>query len=455
MAPAVKLRALAWVCAIVTATPATALTLAEAYQAALQYDAQWQASRHELESAKQDIPIARASLLPSVSFNASTSHVEGQREFANSLSQEVRVPLDYNSPQASLSMRAPVFNYEALSRTRQAYSAVEGAREIYKARQSDLVTRLVSVYLQMAGAIEDKRLAEWEVQALQGQLDRSRQRQERGEGTLTEVARAESALDLAKAKSLEAADLVLVASRALRRVTGQDADRIFKPDLAFQPTALYPERLQDWMDLALSQSPMIRARELAVVTALRGIDRARSGHMPRLDVVASVSQSRSDSPTNVNQTSMLRSLGVQLSVPIYAGGGVDASVHQSVAERDRAQENARVEREAVLLDIERFYRAATSAPEKIQAYQRAVQSSQTELRGATRAQELGMGTLASVLDARTRYNTALRDLGQARLSYLDSRLRLMTTAGMAPEQVLADIARVLTVETAIKDVQSK
>jgi outer membrane protein TolC len=190
MPSTVMLRGIALVLAIGSAAPVSALTLAEAYEAALGYDAQFLASRHELASARLDVPIARALLMPSASFSASTSRVEGQREFANSLSQEVKVPLDYTSPSASLSFRAPLFNYDALSRTRQAYSAVDAAEQTFKARQTDLVNRLTSVYLQTAGAIDDRRLAEWEVQALRGQLERSRQRQSRGEGTLTEVARA-------------------------------------------------------------------------------------------------------------------------------------------------------------------------------------------------------------------------------------------------------------------------
>ena len=451
MPSTVMLRGIALVLAIGSAAPVSALTLAEAYEAALGYDAQFLASRHELASARLDVPIARALLMPSASFSASTSRVEGQREFANSLSQEVKVPLDYTSPSASLSFRAPLFNYDALSRTRQAYSAVDAAEQTFKARQTDLVNRLTSVYLQTAGAIDDRRLAEWEVQALRGQLERSRQRQSRGEGTLTEVARTEAALELARAKALEASDNVLVANRALRRVTGLQADRLFKPTAAFKPRPLEPERLQDWMDMALRQNPALRSRELNVVTALRGVDRARAGHMPRLDLVASLSQSRNESPTNVNQTSTLRSLGLQLNVPLFNGGGVDAGVRQSLAERDKAEENVRADREAVLLDVERFYRAVTSAPDKIQAYERAVQSSQTELRGATRSQELGLGTVGDVLEARTRYNTALRDLSQARLTYLDSRLRLLSAAGVAPELALEDIAQVLTEETTITE----
>lgn len=158
-------------------------------------------------------------------------------------------------------------------------------------------------------------------------------------------------------------------------------------------------------------------------------------------MVASISQGRNESPTNVNQTTSQRSVGLQLSVPIYAGGGVQAAVKQAMADRDRAEQALRNEREAVMLDVERFYRQATTAPTRIDALSRAVKSGEVEVKGAMRAQEGGIGTLADVLDARTRLSSALRDLGQARLDYLESRLRLMTTAGMKTAAVLDELSQ--------------
>lgn len=444
-----RLRVLATAVLALTAAAADALTLPEAWRAALGHDAQYQASRHELEVARQDLPISRAGLLPTVSFSASTSKVNGEREFANSLSQEVKLPLDYTSPQATLQMRAPLFNFDALSRTRQAYVAVESAEQTFLSRQADLAFRLIGAYLQVVAASDDQRLATWEVQALQGQLERQRRRHEQGEGTLTEIARTEAALDGARIRALDAGVAVAVASRALRRVTGVEADRLSRPGSGLQAQALPTDQLQVWFDRALQHNPLLKSRALNITVALRAVDRARSGHMPRMDFVASASQSRNESPTNVNQTSTLRSLGVQLSVPIYSGGGVEATVRQALAERDRAEELLRAEREAVLLDVEKFFRQAASAAQKLQAHQRAVQSSEVELRGATRSQELGLGTVAEVLDARTRLNAAQRDLAQARLAYLDSRAKLLLASGEAPDTVLDDLSRILTDEVTV------
>ena len=57
-----------------------------------------------------------------------------------------------------------------------------------------------------------------------------------------------------------------------------------------------------------------------------GVRRNQSGHLPRLDLVGSVARARNDSLNNLDQTSFLRSVGIQLTVPLYSGGGVEASV---------------------------------------------------------------------------------------------------------------------------------
>jgi hypothetical protein len=87
--------------------------------------------------------------------------------------------------------------------------------------------------------------------------------------------------------------------------------------------------------------------------------------------------------------------------------------------------------------------ARADADAKLQAYQRAVDSSEVAYRGAVRTQEAGLATTADVLDARARLYGAQRDLSQARYDYLLSRLRLLASAGSAVDEVVTDIDRQL------------
>ncbi|MBL0149630.1 MAG: HlyD family type I secretion periplasmic adaptor subunit [Ideonella sp.] len=80
---------------------AHAMTMQEAFQAAVRNDAQYRAAGHELASAQFAVPAARAALLPQISLNASGSDVVGSRSFPNAAAQDVTVRVDYAAPQAS------------------------------------------------------------------------------------------------------------------------------------------------------------------------------------------------------------------------------------------------------------------------------------------------------------------------------------------------------------------
>ena len=436
--------------ALLGASAAQALSLREAFDAAQRFDGQYRVAGHELDAARQNLPIARSALMPLVTLSASTASVTGTREFPNSLNQSVRIPADYTSPQASLQVRTPIFNYDALSRYRQAGFQVLSAEALYEFRGYELAERVATTYMQVLLANDNVMLAEAEITALDAQVARALQRQVRGEGTRTEVAQTQAALDVARVRLIEAVDQLEAARRALRRYTGQDIvkARNIAPD--FLPPPLTPTKLADWLELGERQNPQLRVRQQNLTVASFGVDRSKAGHLPRLDFVAGINRSRNETLSSLNQTSTLKSIGVQLSVPLYSGGGVDASVRQALSDRARAEEEIRVEREAMQLEILRQFNAVSNGTAKVEAYVRSVKSSETALEGATRALAAGLGTTTEVLDAQTRRFTALRDLAQTRYEYLVSRSRLMMQAGLPVTDVVADFDRSLPIDSTLK-----
>lgn len=440
-----KFAVLAATCAFVGSTQA--LTFGEALQAALSHDGQYRAAGQELAAARESVPIARAGLLPSVTFSAARTNVAGTREFPNSLNQQVQVPVDYAAPQFNLQLRTPIFNYEAFSRYRQAGAQLLGAESVYEVRRVELAERTGAAYLQALLAHENVGLAEVELQSLKGQRERAEQRQSRGEGTRTEVAQTRANVDVAQVRLIEAREQLKVALRTLRRSTGVETARLKGLDPAGEFPPLAPTPMQAWIERAESSSPLLRIRRQNIEAASFNVQRNRAAHLPRLDLLAGVSRSRNESVSNLNQQSSLRSIGIQLSVPLYSGGGTDASVRQALAERARAEEELRVEREAVQLEILHQYGIVSNADEKISAYRLALNSSEVAVEGVSKALAAGLATTADVLNARLRRYTAQRDLAQARFEVLAARMRLMMHAGMSVTEVAADMDRALTVDT--------
>jgi protease secretion system outer membrane protein len=419
-----------------------------AFDAALANDAEYRASRYELEAREQAVPIARASLLPSLGANYTESRVRGERETLNAIGQEFDQRLDYRNPVRALQLRAPLLNLEAIHRYQSARSQVDGARSTFVVRGQELVDRLGTVYVQRLFAEEVVALAQAQVDAFKGQSDMAERRFGGGEGTRTEVAEAAASLAVSRAQLVEATDQRDVAQRSLSRITGLDNTPL--RGLAEDTRALpmpYSD-VNDWIEVGYAQNPNIEARRYLLESARYEVHRNRAGHFPRVDLVASAVDSQNESISTLNQQVRQYSAGIQVSIPIYSGGGVDASVSQALSEVARVEAQLEADTRLLAVDIRREFQATQTGRAKVEALKDAVEASAVALVGAERGLAAGVRTTVDVLDATRRLFLTRRDFVQARYEVLLARLRLQVLAGLPLTEIVQDIDRHLTAPVA-------
>jgi protease secretion system outer membrane protein len=434
--------------ALLAAPPAPAQAgggFSAAFDAALANDAEYRASRYELQAREQAVPIARASLLPNLGASYSESLVRGDRESLNVLGQEFTQRLDYRNPVGALQLRAPLLNLEAMNRYYSARSQVDGARSTFTARGQELLDRLGTAYAQRLFAEEVVTLARAQVDALRGQSDAAERRLAGGEGTRTEVAEAAASLAFARAQLVEALDQRDVAQRTLARITGLQAPSLrgLAEDTRALPLA-YAD-VNDWIEAGYGQNPNIQARRHQLESARYEVERNRAGHLPRVDLVASAVDAQNESISTLNQQVRQYSAGIQVSIPIYSGGGVNAGVAQALAEVGRAEAQLDGDQALLAVDIRRQFQATQTGQAKIEALKDAVAASTIALEGAQRGLVAGVRTTVDVLDATRRLFLARRDLVQARYEVLLARLRLQVLAGSPLAEIVRDIDQHLTV----------
>jgi outer membrane protein, protease secretion system len=420
-------------------TPTKAFGFAQAFDAALANDPQFRSARFERESTQAAVPIARAALLPSASLSLSDTHTLGTRALPNAANQQITLPLDYRAPQASLQARAPIFNWESISRYRQALVQSDAADTVFKLRGGELMERLSTAYLQRLMGEENLRLVQTQLDALETQRERAEQRLKRGEGTRIEVAEVSAQFDATRVRLLDVRDQIVVARRALLRITGVDAPEVQGLPKDFQPPPLSPQNLDEWLSRALAGNATLTVRQQQVAVARMGIQRSQAGHFPRLDAVATVSRNSNESLSNLNQSSKLTSIGLQLNIPLFNGFGTDASVQQSRSDLARAEAELDNERENVSLEVQKQFLAASNGRARIAALQQATASMELALEGVTRGVAAGLRTIADVAESQTRVFSTRRDLAQARMDYLLARMRLMAQAGASPQEVVQDV----------------
>lgn len=442
-----SLRAVSAVALVCMSWGAWAGDFSRAYQAALQNDAQYTAARYALESGRQAWPIARAAILPTVTASISETVVQGTQDIETPGSGTTSNNLDYRAPSQSITARMPLYNPVGLAGTDVAAVQVAAAESQFEVRRTELLERVTTAFLQRMLAEDMFNALHVQLQAAVEQRNLMRKRMERGEGTKTEVAEARASVSTIMAQWADARDQVTNTRANLAAMTGEKllpgAEAAVRLADDFKPPALEPAEVQQWVAMALESSPALRTKRQVAQMAMANVRRVDAGHLPRLDLVANVANSRNETTSSLNQTVNQRSLGLQLSIPIYSGGQVVALAKQAIAEQSRAEAEVLNEQRTIELDVSRLFQVVQNGTAKLDAYVDALEASHIAVDGVRMGQSSGLRTNADVLEALRKAAQAQRDLAQARYDHVLQRIRLFNRSGMPAEKIVEQVDALL------------
>lgn len=424
-----SLNLLALACAGVCASAAAqTLTLQQAYTAALSQDATLRASRAQADVGREALPQATSRMLPNVSVNINRS-----KENLDSTSlgaTPVGNVSNYVSSSRVLTIRQPVLRMAELANIRQAGARVAEAEANLEKDTQNLAVRVCEAYFELLLADEQINLVAAQRAAYSTQLTAAERGFAAGSGTRTDADEVRARLDLNAADELQARQHRLVALKQLRAMVQTPFDAVAPLDAAtFQPVAPLASDLDNWAARAEHNSPEIKAMQAQLQAAREEVAKAKGQHLPTLDLVANVSRSESDSIDRIGSRYNNKSVGFQISIPIYSGGAVNSAVRQARADEARVDATLDALKNDLGVRVYKEFSSVTEGAWRIGALQQAVKSSEQVVQSNRKSFAAGSRTTVDVLNAEQQRVTALRDLAQARYLYLISGVRLAVLAG--------------------------
>lgn len=428
---------------VVGAYSAYATTLAELYERALREDAVIRAARAALNSSSERLPQARAQLFPVIEANLSRNHNNLDTTAPNAQGQEATSNSVYVSEGKTLTFRMPLYNRQRLMQAEQARDIVDDAEATYQRALQDLVVRVGGAYMDALMNQVQLDLVLSQKQSIQTLLDAAIKSFASGQGTRTDIDDARARLDLIVASELEVRQNADYNRRQLEILTNGPVDTLVPLNMASLrglPTPI--PALLEWTTRAEASSPELRSLRARVLAAEKEILVAQGGHRPQLDLVVQWSDSGNENVTRPNTRFVNATYGLRLNIPIYQGGYVTSQVRQAIAEKTRADEILEATRRDLNLRIHKEHRGVTEGLLKVRALEQAVKSASQFVYSTKQSQQAGVRTTLDVLDAQTKLAQASRDLMQARLTYLMSRLRLLSLSGVDPKEAVAEVSKV-------------
>ena len=425
-------------------TAVLSMDLLEAYEAAKLQDATILAARATAQAGRENLPQALAQLLPNISASLGYNNNNLTITTPNFFGVEKTTKTDYPSQNQTLTLRQPLYRPFLKSQYQQAGARVDDVNAALNQEEQNLVVRVVGAYFEAMLTYEQLNLVLTERQSYTTQLDVARKSFAAGSGTRTDVDAAQAQLDLNAAEEIQARQNMAFTLRQLEVLVNQPIDQISKLNVSkLQLLGPQPNILQDWIARSEQNSHEIKTLKAQLEVARLEVEKNKSGHYPTLDAIAQLSRSQSENITNTQNRYNNTSVGLQLNVPLFAGGGVTSSIRQALAARDRAEQLLEAGRRDLSLRVHKEFRSLTESIPKIYALEQALISADQLVLSSSKSFQAGSRTVVDVLNAEQKRSVVLRDLAQARYIYLISTIRLLALVGAADTEAVRSINQVL------------
>ncbi len=424
------------------AAPAPAMDLLQAYRLAAEADAGYLAARAAAEAAREAIPQARAALLPSVSLSSARSKSDTRQESQTIFGPRVSNFDNYEVKSDVLSLRQPLFRMGSFIALAQAREQVDAA-EATLAQESQLMAlRVAGTYFDVLQAQDRLEAIRSQKAAYAGQLGLSERAFRAGEGTRTDIDEARARLLLVSAQEIEARAVLEKTERSLAAVINRSTPASALAGLDPARMALEAERpdgVAEWIARAEENNHELRALRHQFEAATSEVAKARAQHLPTLDLVASRSNSLSETTNTIGTGNRTSSIGLQLSIPLFAGGGVLSATRQALANEERARQQLEAARRQLAVTVATEFNGVHQGIARVRAYESAVEAALQAVASTRKGIQAGTRNTVDVLNAEQQLAGARGDLAKARYDYVMARLKLKSAAGMLAE---TDVERI-------------
>jgi outer membrane protein len=413
------------------------------YRDAIAYDAQYASARASLEAGREKLPQGRTGLLPTIGLAASTTwnDIDTTRRVAGATETNTK----YNNNGWTVTLSQPLFRWQNWVAYTQSELAVVQAEAQFGLARQELIVRAAQAYFDVLLAQDKLATAQAQKVAIAESLESAKRKFEVGTATITDTHQAQAKFDLTSAQEIAADNDLIVKRQMLRSVIGKEPEGLknLKPGaLLARPQ---PDDINKWVEMAESTSASVKIYQALYEIAVREVEKQRAGHYPTLDLVATRGRSSATNSTTlgVGSDSNASTIGLQLSIPIFAGGGVVSKDREAVALKEKAGADLDNARRTAAFNARQAYLGVTSGLSLVKAYEAALTSSQSLLDSTKLGYEVGVSINIEVLDAQSQLSETRQNLAKARLDTLAALLKLKAAAGSLSEDDVAAINALL------------
>lgn len=422
----------AFLFSVASTTVSYAADLIDVYMDALENDPRFKAAYARLMAKTENIPIARAPLLPRLGVNASAGN---GRQAANVGSLLV-FDEGYKSTEFKIAAKQTIFNFKAWMEVQQAKAAVKAEHARFNDRAQLLILRTAEAYFNILMAYDTLRFAVAKKNANKRQLDTATQRYNVGLDPITSVYNAQAAYDSSIAQVIQAKNEVMVRSEELRKITNHTYGRL--APLRNQEIPLLrpePDDIDTWVATSLKQNYKLFAAKYHLESAREKIKAQAAGNWPVVELEASDFRIRNSSsnPNFANffvpKSQRIDTAAVKLDFPVIQGGLVMAKTKQAQFEFQAASQHLEETYRRIVTDSRSSFSTINNGISKVKADKKSVFTQAQSLESTEAGFFVGTRNMVDVVNAQENLFQAQNILANDQYALIQVMLKLKYLAG--------------------------
>jgi len=439
-------------------TPSYGDNLYDILQLALDNDPSLRQAEASYRANRENIIQGRAALLPTVGINVSTTRLTSgppNSVYANrtdpvtGVTTLTRVQEDHdffpgvNNHQWSVGLSQGLINVAAWYNFKSAQASDKAQAVQLAAQEQDLIMRVAGAYFDVLRALDTLETNVQEEEAALRSLDQTRQREEVGLVTITDVYDSQAAYDLARNTTILQQDILQSRYEALEAITGQPHPNVevLREDF---PIISAEGELREWEAQADASSLAIAFAEFNLEASGENLKARKADHLPTVSVSGGY-RNNVTAPI-VSQgiqigggTNLGTSLALTLSIPLYSGGATSSRRRAAEYNVIAAKENLELTKRQLTQNVRNAYRRVNTDVLVIAQRQQSITSAQSALDATELGAEVGSRNIVEVLRARENLFRALRQYADARYNYVIDTLVLKQVSGILTPQDIIEL----------------
>jgi outer membrane protein len=374
---------------------------------------------------------ASGQLLPQVTARGSIS--DNRRRTANN------VLSTFDGERFSVQLTQVLFNWQAFAARSQA-SFVENQLEAeYYGALANLLTVVAEGYFNVLQAEDALDSIASELEAVTNQLDQIQSLYDRQLVQITDLYQVQASVAAVEAEQLKLQTELALNQEALFSATGlTPGDLLGMRDNATVPPL--ENSINYWVNQAKENNHQIEAQQYAVQAANKRISERKGAYMPQVNFIAQLQQTNLGFDNAFIDQNDISYLGLDVTIPLYAGGSNRAAVSEAASQHRLAQSELQIVELEANQRVRSAYLQVAAAENFIAAARKLLESATLSSTAMQQGFSLGVVTSVDVLNALRDQFSAQRDLQQARYNHVKFLVFLKREAGLLSAEDMVEVS---------------